>query len=172
MNALVSGTASPEELKARDFRDIAQILDATAKDPGGSLNIRASDQASVQVTINYNSVEANAIQNQAYKQIEVMKEPEQKLFSKRLMYWHAATRGRSSKTTDKAVIESITDKALPVYIPDEELKQKMLAGRENPFLVGFVVDVELLTVKGEVRGYTVKHLYETLEDAPEDGLSD
>ena len=84
------------------------------------------------------------------------------------MYWHTASRATVKRSSDKAVIEVISERPLPVVIDDEAIKRKMIAGKDNPFLVGFIVDVELITVQGRLRGYRIIKLDDTLEDAPEE----
>jgi hypothetical protein len=72
------------------------------------------------------------------------------LAQKVLLYWNQATADGKSHKSDKAIIESITDKPLRVFFPDDdvEIKTAMIAGRDNPFTVGFLVDVEVQTIKG------------------------
>ncbi len=169
IDSLLKGTKPPTEMSARDLKDISQILDVTAKDPGGMFRIIATENAHVQVTINVNSQDSNAVQNQATKNIEAMKEPEKNRYNHQLMYWQTASRGKPSKTNDKATIDAISTRALPVFIEDPEIKKQMLSGEENPFLVGFFVDVEILTVRGEIKAYKIVGLNGTLEDDhPED----
>jgi hypothetical protein len=163
-DALLNGKPLEPQVSAQDVRELANVLNATASDIGGSFQIKAEQGSTVQVTINYNSTEANAIQNRAYKEIELMKEPEQRPRKKVMMYWHTASTGTSG---DKAVIEEITRKPLPVFIENEAEKQKMLKGKDNPFLVGFIVDVEILMVQDKIRGYKVTKLHEMLEDDPD-----
>ncbi|QGY00929.1 hypothetical protein MMSR116_02700 [Methylobacterium mesophilicum SR1.6/6] len=171
-DALLGGKKPPEDVSTKDLKDFKQILEPTAKEAGAVLMFQATDGATQNITVNVNSQEANAIQNQAVRQIEIMKEPEQRRFNKRLMYWCTATKGRPNKTSGKVIIETISKKPLPVFIDDPEIKQKMVAGRGNPFLVGFIVDVELLLVRGEVRGYSVLALHGTLEDDEDAGDGD
>ncbi len=42
------------------------------------------------------------------------------------------------------------DKPLRVFSPDDDVESKtaMIAGRDNPFTVGFLVDVEVQTITG------------------------
>lgn len=164
MDKLLGGKKAPEDIAPKDLKDFNQILEPVAKDPGAKFVFQATDGAVQNITINYNSQESNAIQNQAIRQIEAAKEPEQQRFNKRLMYWYAATRGKPSKSSDKAIIETISKKPLPVFIEDPEVKQQMMEGRENPFVVGFYVDVELLLLRGEVRGYNIVKLHGIIED--------
>lgn len=172
MDALLERKKPPAELTTRDLRDFNQILEPIAKDPGAKFQFIATDGATQHIHINLDSSDTNTIQNQASKQIELMKEPEQKRFNNRLMYWHSATRGKPSKTSDKAIIETVSRKPMPVIITNPEIKEKMLAGRENPFLIGFLVDVELMIVRGEVRGYNILELHGALEDEASEDTED
>lgn len=173
MDALLHSKKASAETSAKDLKDFSQILEPIAKDPGATFIFQATGDATQNITFNIESKDANIIQNQATKQIEALKEPEQKRFNKRLMYWYAATRGKPSKTSDKAIIETVSPKPMPVFIEDPEIKQKMMDGKDNPFLIGFMVDVELLIVRGEVRGYSILHLHGALEDdAPEEDVGE
>jgi hypothetical protein len=163
-DALLGGGKLPEQTTSKDIKEVSNILNATASDIGGSFQIKAEQGATVQVTINYNSLEANAIQNRAIKELEAMKEPEHQPRSKVLMYWFTASQGERG---DKVVIEEISEKPLPVYIANDADKKRMIQGRDNPFLLGFIVDVDLIVVKDRLRGYRVTKLYEELQDAPD-----
>lgn len=154
------------DLNKKDLDDLTNILEPTSKDPGGYLNIHADNGATVNVTINITNKDANTIQNQSHKLIEMMKEQEQKNFYRRLFYWHSASKGKSSKT-DKGVIESIEDKPVPVVFEDNEIKQRMLEGKENPFFTAYIVDVELLIIKGKIKAYKITALYDTIENEDE-----
>lgn len=157
------GGRPKDDAAAKDLKELSTILDATAKDPGGSLFIKAETGSTVHVTVNHTSLEANAIQNRVVKELERRREPEHESYENVVMQWHTASR-KAGKTSDKAVIEAISDKALPVYIEDTEDRENMLAGKTNPFLVGFVVDVDLIVLQGVLRGYKVTKLHQALED--------
>lgn len=151
------------KFRARDLREISQILDTTAKDTGGEINIEAHTGSTVHVTIIHNYVEANAIQNKVGKRIAALKEPDATFFPRALMYWETASKG-DSKSGNKVIIESISERPLTVTMENEEIKAEMLSTKENPFLIGYIVDVELITVQGRLRAYRVLKLHETLED--------
>jgi hypothetical protein len=156
----------PADLTAPHIKDLANVLEPVAKDSNGTVSINARDSAQVYVQVTINQTEANAIQNKAEREIEALKVPDQKTFKKVLLYWHKATADSSSHPSDRAIIDSITDKPLRVFFPDDDVATKaaMIAGKDNPFTAGFLVDVELQTIKGEPYAYKVTHLYETLND--------
>lgn len=164
LNYLVGSGIKPEELSASELKDLSKIVEPVAKDGKGNITISATDGATVQVSMSFNSVEANAIQNRAEREIEARREPIQKTFRRVLMYWHQASKKAGSKS-DRVVIESISDKPLKVIFDDDpEIKDKMLSGKDNPFNIGFLVDVELITKQGRPVAYQVIHLYEVLEE--------
>lgn len=164
LNYLVGRGAKPADMPASELKDLAKIVEPVAKDGRGSVSISATDGATVQVSVSYNSVEANAIQNRAEREIEARREPIQKTFRRVLMYWHQASK-KSGSLSDKVVIESISDKPLKViFAEDAEIKDKMISGKENPFNIGFLVDVDLITKQGRAVAYQVTHLYEVLDE--------
>jgi hypothetical protein len=169
LTELQNGATPSRDLATKDLKDLGKIVEVTAKDPGSTFNIHADNGATVNVTLNISSLEANAIQNRAAKVIEARKEPEQTVFHRVLMYWHSASKGKSRKASDKAIIEQVTSRPLSVVIEDDEIKRQMLSGKNNPFLIGFLVDVEVMYVRGEPKVYKITGLYETLEeDHPDD----
>jgi hypothetical protein len=172
-NHLLGRAASPKPdgLPESELRDLARIVEPVVKDVSGKISITATDGASIQVSVNYNYLETNSIQNQATKEIEDRREPVQKRYSRVLMYWHQAGRDKGSRA-DRASIDSIWDRPLKVVFDDAdfEMKNRMISGQDNPFTIGFLVDVELLTVRGKPAAYKVTHLYEVLDEPePEEG---
>ncbi len=156
----------PADLTAPHIRDLSNVLEPVAKDSNGNVSINARDNAQVYVQVTVNQTDANAIQNKAVKEIEILKAPEQTIHRQVLLYWHKATADMVSAPSDRAIIDAITDKPLRVFFPDGDVltKATMIAGKSNPFTAGFLVDVELQTLKGEPYAYKVTHLYEELKD--------
>lgn len=162
LNWLKGSGDKPDDVSTSELKDISKILEPIAKDPGANLHINASEGAHVIVSVNYNSLEANAIQNRADKIIEERAEPAQKSFRRVLMYWWQANKGAES-TSDKVVIDDISEKPLKVVFEDDEIKSKMLSGAGNPFNESFLVDVHLLTVRGRPKAYKVTKLHEVMD---------
>jgi len=164
LNYLVGRGAKPEDMPTSELKDLSKIVEPAAKDGRGNVQITATDGATVQVSVSFDSVEANAIQNRAEREIADRREPVQTTYRRVLMYWHQASKTPGSRS-DKAVIEKISDKPLKVLFDDDALiKEKMLSGKDNPFNIGFLVDVELITKQGRPVAYQVNHLYEVLNE--------
>jgi hypothetical protein len=71
------------------------------------------------------------------------------------------TKGR---TVDKAVVSSISEKALPIYFPDtlKYLKHQIITGEVNPFNTAFVVDVIVRFADGEPKEYILTRIREAI----------
>lgn len=73
---------------------------------------------------------------------------------------HQANKGPAKSkgnTGDKAVIEMVSDKPLPVYFPANMagLKDQMVKGRRNPLQYVYIVDAYVSQEGGEPKSYTV-----------------
>ncbi|CAA2161233.1 hypothetical protein MBRA_06393 [Methylobacterium brachiatum] len=169
---LRDGKKVPSEMLQKDLKDLSRLMDIPAKDPGSTLQIYADRGSTVNVSLTIGSTEANAIQNRITKEIEARKEPEQTVYNRVLMYWHTASRGTARKKSGKAVIDKISDQPLTVLIDDPDMRTKMLAGKDNPLLIGFLVDVEVMYVSETPRVYRVLKLYEAVEEPAEDEQDD
>ncbi len=157
----------PVSLSIKDLSDLRQILEPTAKDPGGVVEIHADHGAVVQVSIKLQNSEANAIQNQAGRLIEEMQETDQLKFNKRAFYWDVASKGEP-RSTDKGFIDSIESRPVHVVFDDTSIKDAMVAGKAHPFNTTYVVDVELLTSRGRTRAYKIIKLHEIIEEADDE----
>lgn len=164
---LARGQKPAEDLQKKDLSDLVSILEPAAKDPDSTFNIHADRGATVNVTINLNSKDANTIQNQSTKLIETMRETDQERYFKRPFYWHTASRGKPAKT-DKGVIESVEDKPVPVIFESDDVKQAMVEGKDHPFRTTYIVDVELIILRGKVKAYKITKLHDIIEDDSED----
>jgi hypothetical protein len=153
------------ELEKNNYENINNIIEPVAKDKASQLNCSTIINGDVNFTFNVNSIEANAIQNDIRKRLESMKEPLTGTHKKVLLYWYQARNDPKSAAGDRAIIESIY--MVPVkVIMDEEIKADMLAGKDNPFKMGYIVDVEIQTIKGRPAIYKITRVYEkiNLED--------
>jgi hypothetical protein len=95
-------------------------------------------------------------------------EDAQRLRPEVLMVWHQASRedGREKgRTGDKAFIESVCDRPLPVYFPKQnnDLKKKMAQDEPHPFSKAYIVDVNVDYVNGEPKLYRVINLHDTID---------
>ncbi len=153
----------PENLPVKDIRDLADILEPTAKDQNGQISIHADRGATVQITINLSHDDANIIQNRASRLVAEMQETNQLKFTKRGFYWDTTSKG-DPRSSDKGVIESIEHGPVHVIFEDSALKEMMVIGKAHPFLTTYIVDVELITSKGKTKAYKILALHDIIED--------
>lgn len=154
----------PDGVAKSTYQNISSIVEPIAKDGGSMLvigTINAEKDAVINITVN--SVEANAIQNAAKREIAALKEPEVGKREKVLMHWYQARNDPDSKTGDRAMIESIHRSPVKTIFADDEIKSRMLATDPNPFKLAFVVDVGIETISGKPALYKVLHLHEWFE---------
>ena len=157
----------PPDLTVKDLSDLRAVLEPTAKDPDGKVLIHADHGHAIQVSIDLKNSDANIIENQAGRIIEELQETDQLKFSKRAFYWDVASKGEP-RSSDKGVIESIEHKPVHVVFEDTSIKEAMVGGKAHPFNTTYVVDVELMTVRGKTKAYKITKLHETIEDDDED----
>ncbi|UFW85969.1 hypothetical protein BjapCC829_39795 [Bradyrhizobium barranii] len=71
----------------------------------------------------------------------------------------------AGRTGDRAIVPSISEKALPVYfVKDAGLKEQMVQGQTNPLTdTTFVIDAEVQLVDGEPKGYVITHVHRVIE---------
>lgn len=151
----------PKGTDAADAQDIATVLKPIASDPHASVQLIARDNATVNVSINVNSLEANAIQNRARNFAAVKAEPVRGILAGQLFYWFQARDQTRAKSGDKGIIEAISRKPVKVIFSDEGTKGQMLS--EALFQKAYVVDVDVQTIGNEPRLYKILRLIESFD---------
>lgn len=139
----------PEEkpsLDKVDCEQLSSIINPVAKDAESQINITYNQNAPINMTININSMEANAVQNKISKYLSDLKEPVTRTFEDVVLYWFQARNSSNSQSGDKAVIESIYSKPVKIIFTNDELKGKMLFDNDNPFKFAYIVSVSVETV--------------------------
>lgn len=154
-----SATAKPALEKAT-YQNLSNIVEPIAKDAGAQLNITAPGG---NVVININSVNANAVQNKARKEIERLAEPVSALHEKVLLYWYQARGDVASQKGDKAIIESIDPRPKKIICANDAIKSQMIFDNENPFKWAYVVDVMVETIGNRPVAYKIITLHEKFE---------
>ena len=153
----------PDSLDKQTLTRIIKFVEPMAKDNGSVVQLDASNNTG-SITININSVEANAIQNKANKEIEKLKEPIVGLHTQVVLYW---TQTRSdNKKGYKGVIESISNKETKVLFDNDEIQYEMIHGEEQIYEKAYVVDVYVETIKDKPAAYKIKKFHESI-DLPE-----
>src|SRR5438270_2560774 len=81
-------TGAPPPLERAEYDRLAQIVDPVAKDNGGQLNISAASGAVVNVNINMNSTEANAVQNRIRRYRDRMPDTLTGVHHDQVFFWY------------------------------------------------------------------------------------
>lgn len=153
----------PKDFTLKDCANFDNIIKPIAKDNGSNV-IYTGEVKNENITINFNfnSVEANAIQNGISREKEKLKEPEETPSINVLFYWDTAQYDKDSKRIDKGSIDSICGSPLKVTFNDNSIKTQMLDIDDNPFHKAYLVDVEVLKIQGIPKVYKIRKLHDTL----------
>lgn len=157
------------DIQKTDLENLSTFLEPIAKDHASQLNCHTinGDVNITNVTINLNSTEANAIQNKAKREIELLQEPSLGIKEKELLYLYQARNDPKSKVGDKSIIETISPSPVKTTFINDALKSKMLHGTENPLKSAYIVDVEVGTIGGKPHLYTVLNVHDHIDKPPE-----
>lgn len=150
----------PNDLDKKTLNRVVNFVEPVAKDSGAVLQLDASNNTGT-ITVNINSMEANAIQNKAAKEIDKINEPIVGLHKQVLLYW-AQTRADNRKGY-KAVIESISKKEVRALFDNDEIQYEMIHGEEQLYKKAYIVDVYVETIKDRPAVYKIKKFYESID---------
>jgi hypothetical protein len=158
---LLGKSTEKPPLEKANYENFVRILEPVSKDNGSQLNIGAININNVNapVTININSLESNAAQNAARRELDALKEPSTGIHEKVLLYWYQARNDPRSDRGDRAIIESIASNPVKVIFVNESIKAKILSSSENPFTLAYVVDVAVETIKGKPALYRILDIH-------------
>lgn len=156
-------SSPPKELTKKHLAQWDNIIDPIAKDHGSQMNISAKEG---NVTINQYIINSNdALAAQERIQIEKNKldEPDSNTHRMKVMTWYQTKFDLDSETGDRAIIEAISKKPLKVLFENNAVKRAMLEGDaeyNKPWHeLAYVVDVDVQTVKGSPKAYTILRVY-------------
>lgn len=153
----------PKEFDLKDCNNLNNVIKPIAKDNGSNVVMTGDfNFESITVNMNFNSVEANAIQNGIQRYKDEMKEEISNIHSNVLFYWDSAKYDEKSKSIDKGFVDSIDNNSLRVRFEDDRIKYEMLDMDDNPFHFMFLVDLEVQTVQNIPKMYKILRLHEVL----------
>ena len=151
----------PKDFDFKDCSNFNNIIKPVAKDNGSNITFTGDfNFGDITVNMNFNSQEANAIQNRISTYKTELKEPTSNISNSVLFYWDSAKYDESSKSIDKGFIDSIHPNSLKVVFTNQEDKKYMLDIESNPFHYAFLVDVEVLTVNNAPTAYKILKVVE------------
>lgn len=163
VNYFLGRSNNKPSMDRRSYDNIAKIVNPVAKDNGSQMNIQNHFQGNVEMTVNVNSVDANAIQNAINREKLLLKEPEHKFYERVVLAWYQACDTIDTPIGDKAVIDDISSKPLKVIFQTDEMKGEIIHGTTDPFRQLYIVDVLVETVQGLPVAYKILKLHETFE---------
>lgn len=143
------------------LENVCQMIEPCAKDGGSNTIISNTFHGAVTVNVNLNSIQANAVQNRAKRKLKELVEPVCGGHERVVLYWYRTTNDAKKTTGDRAIIESISNRAVKTEAT-AEVKAKLMWGDENPLKQAFIVDVMVETIKGVPALYKVYAVHEIL----------
>lgn len=161
INFFLKNEGEKPELKPTDYKDFSTILNPISKDNGSQFNLSTTINGNVELHLNLNSTETNALQNIFKKELEQLKIPEQldDVKPSVLMTWFQARNDLKSTIGNKGVIEELSKKPLNITFETDDIKEKMLHSDINPFNTAFVVDVKIQTIQDKPAAYKIVKLH-------------
>ncbi len=155
---------SISELKA--LRDVFAI---TANDPKGETTFGPVNKEHPNIILNncsctFNFASSNSAQNQITKSIDRKEKetPVETIHEKQLMTIFQMRGNMNTNAGNKAIIDTLSNKPLPVVFETDELKCQILNNDENPTKQAYLVDVVIQTIGGKPAAYKVMDLYEII----------
>lgn len=157
------GGKPQEQINKTTLNDYSKIVDATASDSGSSMAFVATNGGHITNNFFISSEEAARAQVRVREEVEKLNEPSDSKRNKQFMTWFQARFADPEATGSKAIIETITKRAIKVIFEDEETKDAMTRddprfGREWQHLA-YLVDVEVQTINGRPRVYKILRFY-------------
>ncbi len=173
LNHYAKGEERPDDLNTSDARDIRDLIRPLTGRNGASLHIKrarirkTTPECEILGEYEFDGSEIQKAEEAIAAELEGKKKKTTSTHRNAFMYWHQTNRDEgkdSDRTGDLAVVPSISHEPLPALFPSEtaSLKREMMETRENPFNLGFFVDVNAKYVDGEATAYGLLALHRTI----------
>ncbi|MCX5815689.1 MAG: hypothetical protein NTX75_05525 [Proteobacteria bacterium] len=163
---LTGKSCSKPQLQKINYENLSAFVEPIAKDNASQINCQTIINGDVNVYLDINSLEANAAQNIAKREISLLREPIIGIKEKTLLYWYQARNDPKSQVGDKAIIESIQTNPTKTIFRNDNIKSQMIYG-ENPFKSAYIVDVQVETIQGKPVVYKILDIHERIDRSPE-----
>jgi len=158
-----------------DFSSILdQVIENSKKDKPGYVQfmkavpqmfVQTTINGNVELTINLNSNDANAVQNRIKQEITDLKIEEilKETYERVALKLYQARSDIKSKTGNKGIIEEINEKPLNIIFDNDDTKEQILQSEINPLKSIFIVDVKIINVDQKPTIYKILKLHESFE---------
>jgi hypothetical protein len=157
--SVMDGSATPTKKEAAQA---ISIMEPVAKDSASQLNITVAGDMHVHYGFNYDSQQANAIQNNARRLLGPPL-PTSQIYRDQILSLYQVRDDRSGKAGDKGIIEEISPVPANLIFASEEVKKQIIEQPENPFKKFFLVDVQAKSAEGKVRLYQIFAVKDVLD---------
>jgi hypothetical protein len=186
LDYFVGSKERPHSLDIQDCRDIKAFISAVRSNKGASLRYRHarfqqnSGKKETLIEFSFDSEALDKADRNIDREIMLLEQKESlsfKVFNNVLLRWHQTNKDDAKtaglRSSDKAVIEEISDRPLSVFFPPgaEILKRHMINITGNPFRKDFVIDVHVQYVNDKPKQYTVLDLHDVRDLDDEAGAS-
>lgn len=163
----INGNGSKPELTRSELQHLKDSLSVVVHDNKGDISFGAVDRKNVNISFNdcnVTYIQGNVAQNQINDAIEECERvrPSEKIHTSQLMQIRQLRSDMESNSGNRARIDALCKRDLPVYFDTPELKRIILASVENPTLRAFMVDVVLQTIDNKPASYKVMHLHDVV----------
>lgn len=157
---LTGRTPQRPDIAKPNLVNLMRIVDPIARDNASQMNCSTIINGDVNLNITISSLEANAAQNVASRELKAMKEPSSGFHDQVVLYWYQARNDLAATTGDKATIESIFPYPVKTIFGVPDLKAKIL---RDPFSCGYLVDVQVETIGEKPALYKITEIHDKID---------
>lgn len=145
----------------KSLKNISGFIDPVAEDSKAQYKISTEINGDINLVININSTEANAIQNKTRKILENMKEPISGTYKNAVLYWFQTRNTLKSQAGYQGKIEEFSSNPVRV-IMDSEIQKKIITSDENIYKLAYIVDVKVNTIDDKPVLYEILKLHDKI----------
>jgi hypothetical protein len=138
------------------------VREVRSGDGASQLNITVADDMHMHYGFNYESQQANAIQNNSRRLLGPPL-PTSQIYHDQILSLYQVRGDPSAKVGAKGIIEEISPLPAKIVFSSEEVKKQIIEQPENPFKKFFLVDVQAKAAEGKVRLYQIFAVKDVLD---------
>lgn len=163
----IHGNGDKPDLKKSELVALKDTLSVVVHDNKGEINFGAVDKRNINISFNDCNVTymgGNAAQNQIADAMEESEKDKshEKVHKKQIMRIRQLRGDLDTNAGNRARIDALCGRDLPVFFDTPELKRIILASAENPTLRVYLVDVVLQTVDDKPVSYKIMSLHDVI----------
>lgn len=164
-----TGEVSRTEVSIADCDDARAIIRPVLHSDNGGLTLAVNGDNNVvqPILIRVDQPDAQIIDNRAAILRDALAAPQEERAVRVLFVWKriedAPGVESGKRSPDKGIIQSLSPIARQVTFADSAVKEAMYRGDQNPFEVGFVVDVKVLLGPAGPAAYMIEALHDTID---------